>query len=357
MQKTAVEMLATADSERWSTLVLDAPTPDVYYLPAYVQATSEIEHTEPIAIVAGHESCRFLAPLLLRSNSAVVNGVKMNWTDASSPYGYGGILPLSGSAPDAHSIRRFLDDLHSWSSDHNIVCCVLRLHPLTDQAEWFLPEEQWQKHLRISLRGSTSAIDLGHWDDTRDCPDGMRKGRRSDLNFARRTLHVTWTNGESPDVGSNLDRFVALYEQAMEGHHADDFYKFPPAYFSRLASLGHSFNIAFAWMGDQLAGASIFLAGRDYAHYHLAAGNELGMKHKAATLLIIEGARWARQLGCKLLHLGGGMSPGDSLEDFKRSFGTELYRYAYLLAVIDQERFEQLSRLPDAPWPYNSGPP
>lgn len=353
MQKTAVETLVAADSERWNALVLDAPAPDVYYLPAYAQATSEIEHTEPMAIVVGKDSCRLFAPLLLRSSSALVNGSRMNWTDASSPYGYGGILSLSGCVPDAQSIHYFLDDLRIWCSERNAVCCVLRLHPLMDQAEWFSPEEQWKKQLKMHLRGSTSAIDLEHWNEVRDCPDGMRKGRRSDLNLARRTLRLTWTNGEDPDAGTNLDRFVALYEQAMEDHHADNFYKFSPAYFSQLASLGPYFNLAFAWMDDQLAGASIFLTGRDYAHYHLAAGNELGMKHKAATLLIVEGARWARMQGCKLLHLGGGVRPGDSLEDFKRSFGAQLYRYAYLVLIIDQERFERLSQLPNAPWPYS----
>jgi hypothetical protein len=353
MPKTEIEILLVENAERWSALVLDAPAPDVYYLPAYAQAASEIEHAEPVAIIAGQDSCKFLAPLLLRSGSAIVSGSTMNWTDASTPYGYGGLLPLSSSAPDAHSIHCFLEDLRNWCSHRDAVCCVLRLHPLMDQAEWFLPQEQWREQLKIYLRGSTSAVDLEHWDDARDCPEGMRKGRRSDLNLARRTLRVTWTNAESLDVASNLDRFVALYEQAMEGRRADDFYKFSPAYFSRLASLGHHLNIAFAWMDDQLAGASIFLTGRDYAHYHLAAGNEIGMKHKAATLLIVEGAKWARQQRCKLLHLGGGVSPGDSLEDFKRSFGTRLYRYSYLVMVIDQERFEQISQLPNAPWPYS----
>jgi hypothetical protein len=356
MQKTAAEILSVSDPERWSTLVFGSPVPDVYYLPGYAQAASEIEHTEPMAIVVGQDSCRFLIPLLLRSNTAIVNDSRIDWIDTSSPYGYGGILPLSCNTPDAHSIHCLLEDLRRWCSGRDAVCCVLRLHPLMDQAQWFLPEEQWQKQLRVYLRGSTAAINLEHWDEARDCPDGMRKGRRSDLNLAHRDLHVTWTNGEAFDLRPSLDRFLTLYEQSMENHSADNFYKFPPAYFSQLASLGHRFRIAFAWLGDQLAGASIFLAGSDYAHYHLAAGNELGRKHKAATLLIVEGARWARQHGHKLLHLGGGVHPGDSLEDFKRSFGSQLYRYAYLVVIIDEKRFEQLSQLSNAPWPYSLNP-
>ncbi len=356
IQENAVETLAAAnptDAERWSTLVSNSPTPDVYYLPAYVEAASKIEHAEPVAIVAGADSGKFLAPLLLRRMSAVVNNSKVDWTDASSPYGYGGLLRLSSNNPTGRrELRCFFDELRRWCSDRDVVCCVLRLHPLFQQEEWFAPEEQ--KVLGMRFRGTTIAIDLENWDDARDRPVGMRKDRRYDLNAARRSLRVTWTSGEDHDAELNLSRFAALYEQAMEAHHADSFYRFPPSYFSRLALLGRHLGIAFAWLDDQLAGASLFLVGRDYAHYHLACTNEIGMKYKAATLLIVEGAKWARKQGCKLLHLGGGLAPGDSLEFFKFSFGSRLYRYAYLVIVVDPERFEQLSQIPNAPWPYRT---
>ena len=358
MQKTAPEMLVAknpADSERWSTLVFDSPMPDVYYLPAYALATSEMEHSEPVAIVAGTESCKFLAPLLIRRKFAVVNGFRIDWADACSPYGYGGLLPLSSFQQCvAPNLDCFLDELHDWCSAHKVVCCVLRLHPLMRQEEWFMSEQQRQKFPGLRFRGSTTAIDIENWDAARDRPYGLRKDRRSDLNVARRMLRVTWTSGEDHDLESGLIRFSALYEQAMEAHRANDFYRFSPSYFSSLTSLGRRLGVAFAWLDNQLAGASIFLAGSDCAHYHLACGNEIGMKLKAATLLVVEGAKWAREQGCKLLHLGGGIHPGDSLEFFKRSFGGPLYRYAYLVSAADPARFQQLCQIPDAPWPYRA---
>jgi hypothetical protein len=348
-----LEAANLADAERWHTLVSSSPAPDVYYLPEYALATAELERAEPVAIVAGADPCRFLAPLLVRRMSSVVNGDTMQWIDACTPYGYGGLLPLSISqAGDAPGLGCFFDDLHDWCSVREIVCCVLRLHPLMRQDEWFAAEEQWQTLLRVQSRGSTTAIRLENWDHDRDRPSGMHKDKRWDLNVSRRTLSATWTTGEDRDVKSSIDRFSALYAQTMERHHADTFYRFPPSYFSRLTSLGRQCGIVFAWLNDELAGASIFLAGRDYAHYHLAAANEIGLKHRAPTLLVVEGAKWARQQGCKLLHLGGGLSPGDSLEDFKLSFGGQSCHYAYLVYVADQERFEQLCQMPNAPWPY-----
>jgi hypothetical protein len=356
MQETTLEVLTAsnpADAERWDTLVNHSPTPDAYYLPAYAWATSEIEHSEPVAIVAGTDSYKFLAPLLVRRKSAVVNGSRIVWSDACSPYGYGGLLRLSGrELTNAQDLRCFFDELRRWCSARDVACCVLRLHPLMRQEEWFSPEDLRRNLLRMELRGTTTGIDIENWDDVRDRPCGMRKDRRSDLNSASRMLRVTWTNGADPDVESSLDRFSALYEQVMESRHAEDFYRFPPSYFLRLASLGSRLGVAFAWLDSQLAGASIFLAGRDYAHYHLACGNEIGMKLRASTLLVVEGARWARRQGCKLLHLGGGLHPGDSLEFFKCSFGGQPYRYAYLVSIANPERFEQLCQMPNAPWPY-----
>jgi Acetyltransferase (GNAT) domain len=353
MQPMVPEILDAAnseDAERWATLVAGSPAADVYYLPAYALASSQIEDSDPLAIVAGPEHCRFLAPLLLRRLSAVVDGTRIRWTDLCSPYGYGGLLPLSAGPPTARDLHCFLKELQDWARLRNAVCCALRLHPLMRQDEWFTEEQEGLFKMR--LRGPTTAIDLTKWDNACNRPAGMRKDRRPDLNRASRVLRVTWATGSDSDISSSMERFIALYYETMEFRHAGSFYKFPFAYFSHLASLGSSFRIAFAWLDDKLAAASIFLAGSDYTHYHLAAANEIGMKYGAATLLIIEGARWARAQHCKLLHLGGGLSPGDTLEAFKRSFGSQLYRYAYVVSTGNPELFAQICRIPDAPWPY-----
>jgi Acetyltransferase (GNAT) domain len=356
MQKTTAETLLAinrTDIERWRALVSTSTAPDIYYLPEYAQATAEIEHSEPVAIIGGSHSCRVLAPLLVRRMSAVVNGSTLDWTDACSPYGYGGLLKLSGNEQiDTRNLRYFFEDLQNWCSDHHLVCCVLRLHPLLRQEEWFMPEEPWQNILNVERRGSTTAIALDNWDTALDQPKGMRRDRRADLRLARSALRVTWASGEDHDIRANLGLFFEIYKRALDRHRADDFFRFSSDYFYHLAALGPRLGIAFAWLDDQLVGANLFLGGWDFAHGHLAGIDDIGLKHGTATLLIVEGAKWATQLGCKLLHLGGGLNPGDSLEDYKRSFGGPSFRYAYLRYIADAERFQQLCQIPNAPWPY-----
>ena len=342
------------DAQRWTALVVASPAADVYYLPAYALASSQIEDSDPVAIVAGRESCRFLAPLLIRRLSADVNGSRINWADLCSPYGYGGLLPLSPGQPTADDLHIFFEAVHEWSRIRNAACCVMRLHPLMHQDEWFKPNESGP--FRIRFRGPTTSIDLTNWDDARNRPHGLPKDRRWDLNRASRTLRVTWTGGKEQEFETKVELFTALYYKAMESRHADSFYRFQPAYFSRLASLESSVGIALAWQDQHLVAGNIFLAGRDYAHFHLAAANEIGMKSGASTLLIVEGARWARAKGCILSHLGGGLTPGDTLQQFKWSLGTQFYRYAYLVSATDPELYGQISRIPNAPWPYSAEP-
>jgi hypothetical protein len=356
LQKGTVEMLSAAnpgDAERWSKLVYGASAPDVYYLPEYARATAEIEHSEPVAIVAGSKECKILAPLLIRQMTAVLNGSRVEWRDACTPYGYGGLLNLSSTGKvDPSSLQCFVEGLHNRCCEHHLVCCVLRLHPLIHQEEWFMPEQFGQDFLKIRFRGATSAIDLRNWDTPLTRPKKLRRDRRADLNRARHSLRVTWKGGEDHDVEASLDLFSRIYSQALDALDADEFYRFPPKYFSHLSALGHRLGIAFVWFGNELVGANLFLAGWNYAHGHLAGTNETARKYGAATLLLVEGSQWARQRGCELLHLGGGMSPGDTLEDFKRSFGGPSYHYTYVIYIADLERFEQLCHLPNSPWPY-----
>jgi hypothetical protein len=225
------------------------------------------------------------------------------------------------------------------------------------QEQWFMPVQYWQNFVRIVFRGATTAIDLNDWDASLDQPKGLRRDRCADMRSARRNLRVTWTNGDDHDAEATLNLFAQLYTRALNRLNAKVFYRFSPTYFSGLGALGQHLGVALAWSGDEPVGGNLFLFGCNYAHGHLAGTNQTGRKFGASTLLLVEGSRQARQRGCELLNIGGGMRSGDTLEDYKRSFGGPSYSYAYVIHVADPERFEQLCRMPNAPWPYRISEP
>jgi hypothetical protein len=329
------------DSRLWESSVDSAAVPDVYYRPGYVCAYQTIGHGTVTAVLIETSTVRALFPLLLRPLKTLPFASDEPGFDAATPYGYGGLLLLDGVLSiTADQGLELLDALRGWCCDNQVISAHIRLHPLLKQEEWFAGSLGQDFHLHQA--GPTIALDLSRrQDDTADIAT-LNKGRRSDLSFARRHLHLTWTSdGRSPEADLRL--FQELYEHRMSELGAHDYYHFPPEYYESLAAgLGHRLDVGIAWLGDSPVGAALFMIDRAMAHYHLSATNDLGRTNKATTLIINDAAGRARSRGCDRLHLGGGARGEDNLFAFKRSFGGETYLYSYLSLICDPRRYRKL---------------
>jgi methionyl-tRNA formyltransferase len=336
------------DIATWDDLVDRAPVPDVYYRPAYIRAYALSGHGRPVAVVVRSGSTEALFPLLIREFDIGGQTVR----DAVTPYGYGGLLRLSGpECPGPEIARHLFSQLRDWTCASGLIACTLRFHPLLDQdAAWAVAQmpEEWA---RVFPRGQTTAIDLKRWDDVRRQVSGMNKGRRYDLKKARSALNLRISEGTN--ALDDLKIFRTLYRNSMERVHADQFFFFAHDYFDHLATkLGDKFAVFTALAADRPVASAIFLADRNFVHYHLAGSNDEGKAHGAATLHIVAACEWARQRGCSLLHLGGGLRIDDQLWAFKRSFGGLVFSYSYMTIVAHAERYEDLTHQPGAHWPY-----
>lgn len=313
-----VEALAAAD-ERWDELVDAAPTPDVYFRPGYGRAYEAAGEGR----LVGVRTDGALLPLLLRALPFGAEGF-----DAVTPYGYGGLLPLSEGSDPVADVRQLRD----WCATNGVVSALVRLHPLLG-GFGHLSETDG---VDVRAHGPTTAVDLGRVENGRLA--GMSKGRRADLSVARRELDVLWRGGDEA-----LERFRAVYDETMTRIGAGEHYLFPAEYYRALTDgLGDRLGVALALRGEEVVGGSLFLADRRFAHYHLSGTTDAGRELKAGTLLVHEGAAWAAGRGCELFHLGGGTAGADSLYAFKRSFGGDEYTYEFATLVADRERYEAL---------------
>jgi hypothetical protein len=243
--------------------------------------------------------------------------------------------------------------LYDWCWSRGIASCVIRLHPLMEQQRWFQTNILGEGILQVHSQRLTYSIDCNDWDEESNLPNHMSHGRHEDMRRATRSLRTTRTSGDERDIEVSLSIFHSLYKDFLGYRSAESFYKFPPSYFSGLAKLGKRMGVVIAWHRNEPVGANIALWGTRYAYGHLSSTNESGRKIGASTLLNIEEARWARRQGCEVLHLGGGMRPGDGMEGYKRSFHGPSHSYHCFTCIADCKRFEQIRNLPDAPWPYN----
>lgn len=336
-----------ADISAWDDLVDRAPAPDVYYRPGYVRAFSLTGEGRPLAVVVGRGSTEALFPLLIRDFQ--VDG--QLYQDAITPYGYGGLLPLSGSAhPDPPTTVAIFEELRDWARTAGLVTCTVRFHPLFDQdAAWSVSDVSvgW---VVLSPRRQTTAIELSQWDEVQRRISGMRRDRRYDLRKARSAFEVRISEG--PDVGPYLDNFRQLYRESMERLGADSFFAFPAEHYDHLArELGNKFVLITQLAGDRPVAAGIVLLDRDFAHAHLAAESDEARLHGGPTLHLIAASEYARHRGCSLLHLGGGLRNDDALWAFKRTFGGKAFCYSYMTVIADPAMYEQLTQQ-QSPWPY-----
>ncbi len=350
MQVRYFDGLNPADTTHWEELVNRAPVPDVYFRPGYVRAYEFTGEGRPAAVLISACGREVLFPHLLREFD--VQGT--TYRDAVTPYGYGGMLLVSGPPMDLPATAELLEALKEWAVSQGLVSFTIRLHPILQNDLIGRLDELHRLQPELSLANSskTKALDLKRLFSSGPQQTGVSKGRRYDLKRARTALEVRVSCGEAaiPD----LALFKPLYEEAMRRLDADRFFFFGDDYHQRLArELGDDFAVISAFSQKRPVASAMFLTGCHFGHYHLAGGNEEGRQLGAATLLLMSGCEWARQRNCSRMHIGGGVQPNDSLWHFKESFGGDTLWYSYLTLTADKQRFRSLVTLPDTPWPYN----
>ena len=207
--------------------------------------------------------------------------------DAISPYGYPGARGNYGDAIDP--------DLIDWS-ETELVSVFVR-----DRiGETCLTGGTLRNHVHLA-----------------EGTGGIRKRLREQIRRnERRGWEVRFASG--PEDAEPIEAFKSAYDQTMARTGAADRYLYPREYFETLLKGDGSWLLTAARDGDRLAGALAVLSD-GYLHYYLGgtADDALGdspMKNLFAAMI---------ELGVELgvpVSLGGGLTPGDSLDDFKRGF-------------------------------------
>jgi hypothetical protein len=341
-----------SEIHEWNQLVDDSPYSDVYYTAAYARACQGKEAGVAGLLVRGGDR-RFLLPLVFRRLSDVLFAGEISGMDAITPYGYGGILPLDPSPVSPDEGRALIANVQDWCTSEGVPSLFIRLHPLYGQHEWLstVPSDT----IQMQCSGATKTVELADWDEAQGVPQGMLKGRRDKLRWARRKLSLQLHTCDQPSSKDALREFMEIYRTTMQRQQAPAFYHFPEAYYQELAEgLKDRMAIVSAMADGETVASALFFAGKHYAHYHLSGTTEEGRRLHAAAVVIVQAAEWARRRGCVKMHLGGGLAPNDSLFQFKESFGGETLQFHSLRVIGDKDKYDRLlhQRLE-----YNQDPP
>jgi serine/alanine adding enzyme len=296
--------LTEVEPEAWNSLLAELGLVDVYLTREYVETSCRLEPGRPLFLRAGDG----VFAAILRDDP----------TDVITPYGYGG--PVGAG---------FWKPYEDWCRASGVVTTFVRFHPL------YANHRDAPPSVQVEQLGGTVAWRL---DEHEDLFERMHRHHR---RVVRRALAagVEPTAALSPE---GLDRFRSLYEQTMGRQGASAFYYFSPEYWRALETDLRKHVVLFEAGEDA---ALLCLAAPPWLHYHLGASSEAGRKLGASTLLFLEAARWAQELGYTHFHLGGGVGGArDSLYVFKRRFdpGGEL-EAAIGKAIHDRQAYARLA--------------
>jgi Acetyltransferase (GNAT) domain len=298
----------------------DAAAGDEFFRSRQFLDAEGVTHTLRIEAEDGD----LLAPLIVREVGA---GPEL---DAISPYGYPGMARREGgSFPNAGTSAFSVDPAAVDFSATGLVSAFIR-HTVAEPPP---------------LEGAVERNVVQIAD-----PALPTKSRMSDRQQIRKNLRRGYEVRLVPGPESRPhDRagFRAAYEQTMRRASAARRYFFDAAYFDRvLEAAGTWLALALAPDGKVAAG-SVAARSDGFLHYYLSGSVDSHLRDSPMKNVIARLVELSAELDLPL-NLGGGLSRGDRLEEFKRGFANRELPWRTSELVCDPPVYERLSAARDS---------
>jgi hypothetical protein len=176
-------------------------------------------------------------------------------------------------------------------------------------------------------------------------PELPAKSRPSDRRQVRRNLEAGYALDPVPGAETSADQragFLDVYEQTMRRTEAAAHYFFTAAYFDRVLEADDTWLVLATAPGGVLAAASLAVVSDGYLHYYLSGSADSHLRDAPMKNVVTCLVEHSTELGLPL-NLGGGISPGDALEEFKRGFANRRQPWLTSELVCDAEAYARLS--------------
>lgn len=176
-------------------------------------------------------------------------------------------------------------------------------------------------------------------------PELPPKSRPSDRRQVRRNLEAGYAlelvpgNETTPEQRAG---FLSVYDQTMRRTNAASHYFFDAAYFDRILEADRTWLALATAPGGDLAAASIATVSDGYLHYYLSGSADAHLREAPMKNVVTRLVAHSTELGLPL-NLGGGISPGDALEEFKRGFANRRQAWLSSELICDQQKYAELS--------------
>jgi hypothetical protein len=303
--------------------------PSEFFRGAHFLEAEGVTHTLRIEA----DDAELLAPLIVRE----IDGGPDR--DAVSPYGYPG-FSLVGDLPP----NRVRSNPRIARQSAN--------SPVGGAEGWLDPGEvDWHRTGLVSvfIRHRLDLVPLAGTTERNIVqiadPALKPKSRPTDRRQVRRNLEAGYTVELVPGAETSPARraaFLDLYEQTMRRADAAAHYFFGASYFDRLLPADRTWLALVADPAGAPAAASIAAVSDGYLHYYLSGSADSHLDDSPMKNVLARLIELADELELPL-NLGGGLAPGDALEEFKRGFANRTLAWRTSEIVCDPDRYAELS--------------
>jgi hypothetical protein len=172
-----------------------------------------------------------------------------------------------------------------------------------------------------------------------------QKRRSSDRNRINKNRRAGYEVSVEPGPRTSTEQragFLATYEQTMRRTAAAERYFFGAAWFDRILASPLSWLALARAPSGRVAAASIAVRSDGFLHYYLSGSADEFLRDSPMRNVIAALADLAAEQELPL-NLGGGLAPGDPLEEFKRGFANREQPWSVSEMVCDPESYERLS--------------
>jgi hypothetical protein len=280
--------------------------------------------THTLRIESG-DGADLFAPLIVRP---ICDGPER---DAISPYGYPGLIPPAGG----RTSFRYAETTTTSGGEGGLDPSAIDFSA-TGLVSIFI-----RHTLGPPLLSATTERNVVQIAD----PALPPKSRPTDRRQIRRNAEAGYTLALVPGPETDAAQraaFLAVYEQTMRRAGAAQSYFFPAPYFDRILEAERTW-LALAEAPDgSIAAASIAAVSDGFLHYYLSGSADSHLSDSPMKNLVAALVGLSADLGLPL-NLGGGIAPGDALEEFKRGFANRSEPWHTSEIVCDEERYRQLS--------------
>lgn len=273
--------------------------------------------THTLRIATG--DAELLAPLIVRE----IPGTEAR--DATSPYGYPGIVAAADfvRAPARKKSPATIDPASVDFSPTGLVSLFVR-HTLAEPP--------------LAAAAERSVVQIAD----PALPPKSRGSDRNRINKNRRAGYEVEIVAGADSSAEQRGGFLAAYEQTMRRAAAGERYFFGAAYFDRILESAAAWLALARTPAGEVAAASIAVRSDGFLHYHLSGSADAQLRDSPMKNVVAALVELAGEWGLPL-NLGGGISRGDALEEFKRGFANREQPWHTSEIVCDHPAYERLS--------------